>query len=118
MSWLSEDDKEEWKNLLTDESREVLEGLLYLTKRHKGAYTQAEDVKISQLWTALIEMKKQLDETRELVGKLKEPWIAIVSVGEAEKRKVIERMVGDLIKPTSEDSQETTKKLLDTPIKF
>lgn len=118
MSLFSSDGKEEWKELLTDESREVLENILYLTKRHKGAYTQADDVKIAQLWSALIEMKKQFDEMKDVVGKLKEPWLSIVSVGEAEKRKAIERIVSDIIKPTNEDSQEATQKLVESLMKF
>lgn len=118
MSLFSLDEKEEWKNFLTDESREVLEGLLYLTKRHKGAYVQSDDPKVAQLWSALIEMKKQMDEMKETIGRLKEPWVSIVSVGEAEKRKVVERMVMDIIKPTSEESQEATQKLVESLMKF
>ena len=110
--------KEDWKNNLDDESKQTLQVILDSTKKHRYAYNSADDVKISQLWTALIELKKELGKTNELLGKLQEPWRAIVAVGEEEKRKTVEKMVQEIIKPADETTQEATQKLVESLMKF
>ena len=110
--------KEDWKNNLSDEDKQVLSALLDSTKKHRYAYNSADDVKISQLWTALVELKKEVNETNELLGKLQEPWKAIVAVGEEEKRKTVERLVQEIIKPVDETTQEATQKLVESLMKF
>ncbi|MBI1978548.1 MAG: hypothetical protein HYS62_00625 [Candidatus Aenigmarchaeota archaeon] len=110
--------KEDWKNNLDDESKQLLSEVLDSTKKHRYAYNSADDVKIAQLWTALVELKKELNRTNELLGKLQEPWKAIVSVGEEEKRKTVEKLVQDIIKPVDETTQEATQKLVESLMKF
>ena len=110
--------KEDWKNNLDDESKQILSSVLDSTKKHRYAYNSADDVKVAQLWTALVEMKKELNRTNELLGKVQEPWKAIVSVGEEEKRKTVERLVQEIIKPVDETTQEATQKLVESLMKF
>ena len=110
--------KEDWKNNLDDESKQLLSEILDSTKKHRYAYNSAGDVKISQLWTALVELKKELQKTNELLGKVQEPWKAIVSVGEEEKRKTVEKLVQEIIKPVDETTQEATQKLVESLMKF
>jgi len=110
--------KEDWKNNLDDESKHVLSVLLDSTKKHRHAYNSADDVKISQLWTAIVELKKELNKTNELLGNLQEPWKAIVAVGEEEKRKTVEKLVQEIIKPVDETTQEATQKLVESLMKF
>src|SRR3989344_6048024 len=110
--------KEDWKSNLDDESKQVLSEILDSTKKHRYAYNSADDVKISQLWTALVELKKELQKTNELLGKVQEPWKAIVSVGEEEKRKTVEKLVQEIIKPVDETTQEATQKLVESLMKF
>lgn len=110
--------KADWKENLNDEDKPVLQDILNSTKKHRYAYTNADDVKVAQLWTALIEMKKELDKTNEMLGNLKKPWEAIVSVGEEKKRETIEKMVQEIIKPSDETTQEATQKLVESLMKF
>lgn len=110
--------KADWKDNLGDEDKQILSQILDSTKKHRYAYNSADDVKVSQLWTALIEMRKELNKTNELLGNLKEPWMAIVSVGEEEKRKTVERLVQEIIKPADETTQEATQKLVESLMKF
>jgi hypothetical protein len=111
-------DKEDWKCCLGEEERKILEELINSTKRHKCAYSQADDVKVAQLWCALVEMKKELDEVKSMLGKVEEPFKAIVEVGEAEKRKAIERIVAEIVRPTDKETQEATSKLVESLMKF
>ena len=110
--------KEDWKNNLDDESKQLLSEILESTKKHRYAYNSAGDVKVAQLWTALVELKKELNKTNELLGNLKEPWNAIVAVGEEEKRKTVEKLVQEIIKPVDETTQEATQKLVESLMKF
>lgn len=117
MIFLFEDDNGDWKENLDERSRVILAELLEKTKKHHSAYMEADDVKIAQLWSALVEMKMELDENKELIEKLKGPFKSIVALGEIEKRKAIERMVKDIIKPDVEQ-EEATQKLIDSLMKF
>jgi hypothetical protein len=103
---------------LSRDAQQILAELLDRTKDHKGAYMQAEDVKVAQLWTALIEMKKDMACYEELLEKAIGPFRAIVEVGEAEKKKAIERMVRDVVKPSSMEDEEATRKLVESLMKF
>lgn len=110
--------KADWKNELSDEDKQTLSTILDSTKKHRHAYNSADDVKVAQLWTALVEVKKELNKTNELLGKLQEPWKAIVAVGEEEKRKTVEKLVQEIIKPVDETTQEATQKLVESLMKF
>jgi len=112
------DEVEDWKDCLQPEDQKILAEVLETTKRHKCAYCQAEDVKVAQLWCALVEMKKKIDEMSATQAILQEPFRAIVEVGEAEKKKAIERVVREIIRPTARETEEATKKLVDSLMKF
>jgi cell pole-organizing protein PopZ len=109
--------EKDWKEFLAEADREILAQLLESTKKHKCAFMQAEDVKVAQLWCALVEMRKQMVELEQLVGKVAEPFKAIVEMGEIEKRKTIDRMVREILRPEP-DQEEATKKLVDSLMKF
>ncbi|MEM5836670.1 MAG: hypothetical protein QW451_00330 [Candidatus Aenigmatarchaeota archaeon] len=109
--------KRDWKELLAEEDKEIIAQLLDVTRKHKGAFMEAEDVKVAQLWCALIEMRKQMIELEKLIGKVAEPFKAIVEIGEIEKRKTIERLVREILKPDTEH-EEATKRLVDSLMKF
>jgi hypothetical protein len=111
-------EKEDWKNFLPDEARQVLMELLAATQKYRGAYVQAENSPVAHLWTALIDMKKDIDWMKDIIGRLEEPWKAIVSVGEAEKKHAIERLVAEIVKPTDQETQDATKKLVESLMKF
>lgn len=48
-----------WKALLTPEDEQRLNGILEQIKKHRAAYLTADDVKLAQLWCALLEIQKQ-----------------------------------------------------------
>jgi hypothetical protein len=115
MAWEEEQD---WKEFLSRDAQQILAELLDSAKDHKGAYMQAEDVKVAQIWAALIEMKKDMACYEEILEKVVGPFKAIVEVGEAEKKRAIERMVRDLVKPSTLEDEEATKKLVESLMKF
>ena len=115
MMW---DDKEDdWKELLAPEDQEVISDLLDSSRRHKGAFMNADDVKVAQLWAALIEMKKELEQTKMMVRRAEAPFRDIVSMAEIEKRKAVERLVRDLIK-VEPDKEDSIQRLTDSLMRF
>jgi hypothetical protein len=111
-------DSVDWKDFLGPEDQRVLSEILNMGRRHKGAYVQADDVKIAQLWCAMVEMKKKLDELQKVQVKLEEPFRAIVEIGEKEKRKSIEKIMREIVRPTDESTEEATQELVNSLMKF
>ena len=112
-----EDDKD-WKDLLSPEAQQLLAEMFDSAKRHKGAYMQSDDVKVAQLWCALVEIKKELDDVKCQLEKVSAPFEAIVTIGDAEKKRAIQRLISDIIKPTEEEAGEATKRLVESLMKF
>jgi hypothetical protein len=109
---------DDWKNWLSEEDKEVLARLLNSVKKHRCAYSKADDVKVAQLWTALIEIQKDMNKIKEMLGKVEAPFKAIVQIGEEEKRKAIEKIVSEIIRPSDEETQKATKALVESLMKF
>ena len=63
-------------------------------------------------------MKKEMESFKVLFGKLEEPFKAIVEVGEAAKKRAIQQLVSDIIKPVDEGSQMATQRLVESLMKF
>lgn len=57
----------DWKQFLDSEDEEKLNRLLKEVAKHRGAYRNADDVKIAQLWSAFLEMRKENDSLRRRV---------------------------------------------------
>jgi len=108
----------DWKNLLDERTREELKELIERAGKHRYAYSQADDIRIAQIWTALAEISKDLKEIKEKLGKVEEPFKAIIEIGEEEKKKAIQRIVEEIIKPSDKETQEVAKRLVDTLMKF
>lgn len=110
--------KEDWKELLNEETRLILDSLMSSVKKHRAAYSYAGDQNIAQLWLGMTELKKEIDDLKKILGKLEEPFKAMISVGEAEKKKAIERLITEIVKPSDEETKEATKKLVESLMKF
>lgn len=109
--------REDWKEYLSEEARGELKEIIDLAKRHKPAYSHADDTRIAQLWSALIELRKEIKELKEITEKVSLPFKAIVEIGEREKRKAIERIITEIVKPSPEE-KESVQKLVDSLMKF
>ncbi len=106
--------KKDWKECLDPESKELLKKLLESADKHRCAWLRADDVKVAQLWSALIELKKEIDRMQILV----QPWKSIIELGELEKKKTIERIVTDILQPKDKEQKEIVDKLVESLMKF
>ena len=60
----------DWKQYLTVDDEKNLNDLLSKVSKHRGAYKNAEEVKIAQLWCSLLEMRKENTDLRKKVEHL------------------------------------------------
>ena len=59
---------DDWKQFLSQEDEARLNELLRRIGKYRGAYKNAHDIKIAQLWTAILDMRK---ENQALLNRLK-----------------------------------------------
>ncbi len=62
----------EWKTLLSSEDEERLNELIKSVSKYRDAYSQAENIKVAQLWCALLDMKQQQEEMERKIARLEE----------------------------------------------
>ena len=59
---------DDWKQLLPPEDEAKLNDILKRTAKYRTAYRSAHDVKTAQIWTAMLEVRK---ENQALLNRLK-----------------------------------------------
>ncbi|MCX6815899.1 MAG: hypothetical protein NT120_03540 [Candidatus Aenigmarchaeota archaeon] len=59
---------DDWKQLLSEEDEAKLNEILKRTAKYRGAYRNAHDIKNAQIWTALLELRK---ENQALLNRIK-----------------------------------------------
>ncbi|MBI3190077.1 hypothetical protein HYZ41_00060 [archaeon] len=68
---------DDWKQLLSQEDEAKLNEILNRASKYRGAYKNAHNVKIAQLWTAILELRK---ENNALLNRLKKTEFVIDGV--------------------------------------
>ena len=48
-----------WKEYMSPEDEERLNDILKKVQKHRGAYSNADDIKMGQLWCAILELRKE-----------------------------------------------------------
>jgi hypothetical protein len=61
-------DKSDWKENLSAEAEQNLNLLIEATRKHRCAYKASENVQVAQVWCALIEMMKMMDNLDKRVA--------------------------------------------------
>ena len=108
--------RDDWKNNLNDADKKILAEILDSTKKYRFAYKSSDDVKIAQLWTALIEFKKELNKTNELLEVRNQK--SMVEIGDDEKKRTIDKIVKEVVKGVDETTDESTQRLVESLMKF
>lgn len=62
----------DWKQYLSSDDEKKLNEILNKIAKYKGAYRNSEDVKISQLWSAVLELSKGNDALQKRVQNLED----------------------------------------------
>lgn len=67
-----QNEKKEWKSLLGNEDEEKLNSLIRDIIKYREAYSKADNVKMAQLWCALLDAKKQQEQIDTRLARLED----------------------------------------------
>ena len=84
----------DWKKYLSPSDENILNKVLELTERHRGAYKNADDIKIAKLWCAIIELEKQLVMVEKRLQRIEYILGGMITRAEQEKRKLLKSLEG------------------------
>ncbi len=70
-------ENKDWKQLLREDEELMLNEILKDLTKHRGAYKNAGDVKIAQIWCAILELKKQNESIVKEVHEINEVFKSI-----------------------------------------
>lgn len=76
-----------WKEFLNPEAERTLKWAIDKSKKHRGAYLNAEDVKTAQLWAALIEYTKYLQNFNDRLTRVENALNSIVDAAKDEEKE-------------------------------
>ena len=62
--------KDDWKLSLSKKDEKKLNEILVKTEEHKTSYLQSNNVKIAQLWSALLEMEKEKEHMERRIRRM------------------------------------------------
>lgn len=111
-------DEKDWKEFLYEDMQNEVADLLERAKKHRGAYMNAEDVKVAQLWCALGEVLKTQKNLEGRVETLETAIKALVGMGEAAKKELLREKLRDMFKPKTAEEKEQVDKIVETLMRF
>lgn len=82
----------DWKKYLSPKDESVLNEILEITEKHRGAYKNADDIKIAKLWCAVIELRKQIMAVENRVRRVEHILGGMISRAEEEKRRLLKSL--------------------------
>src|SRR3989304_6069455 len=62
--------KDDWKKSLTSKDEKKLNEIIIKTEKYNTAYLKSNNVKIAQLWTAILEMEKEKEHIERRVRRM------------------------------------------------
>ncbi|MEM5793188.1 MAG: hypothetical protein QXY45_02410 [Candidatus Aenigmatarchaeota archaeon] len=111
-------EEKDWKEFLCGNAQVELAELIEKAKQHKCAYTQADDVKVAQLWCALVEVSRHLKSLEERVEKSEVALKSIAEMGEIAKRQALRDKVSELLSAKTKEEKEQVEKIVDVLMEF
>ena len=111
-------EEKDWKEFLCGNAQVELAELIERANQHKCAYTQADDVKVAQLWCAMTEVTRQMKKMEERVDRSEVALKSIAEMGEIAKRQSLRDKVGDLLKAKNKDEKGQVERIVDVLMEF
>jgi hypothetical protein len=110
--------KLDWTHFLDASSVEHLRHILMDAYKHREAYFRATDIKNAQLWAALLEMHKKIEELTEQVDKMKPKQTLREFVQDKPDEKEVLSRIRSSMQKRPEDSPEATNALINSLMRF
>ncbi len=86
---------DDWKQNLPPEDEVRMNNIIKRVAKHRNAFRASKDVKVAQLWCALLEMEKNQENTSKDMRKLRmiiEGFADVIKRVESEDKKLIESL--------------------------
>lgn len=86
---------DDWKQFLPPEDETRLNNILKSASKHRNAYRASKDVKVAQLWCALLEMRKENQVLLKKVQRLEyifEGIVERIKKEQLEEKEIIESL--------------------------
>ena len=81
-----------WKEYLSVDDEEKMNDLLKKIARYRGAYKNAEDIKIAQLWCAVLEIRKENLNLNVRLKRIESMLDSLISRDYKEKETLLESL--------------------------
>ena len=111
-------DEKDWKEFLCGNAQVELAELIERAKQHKCAYGQADDVKVAQVWCALVEVSRQVKAIEERLDRSEVAFKGIAEMGEIAKRQALRDKVSELLKAKNKEEKDQVEKIVDVLMEF
>ncbi len=111
-------EEKDWKEFLCEDGQVELAELLEKAKKHRCAYMQADDVKVAQIWSALVEVTKELKDTKMKLARVENSIKAIAKMGDAAKREMLRERMKEVFKPKTTEEKEQVDKIVDSLMEY
>lgn len=112
-----QEEKQDWTHFLSGDAVGLLRSILEAAYKHRTAYFKAEDIKNAQLWSAMLEMQRQINELSERVGRLEPRHEKVYRTSLADDTRVKD-MITEATKPSAQDSKGATDALVNSLLRF
>lgn len=119
-AWKAETQTKEfvdWTHFLSSDAVAILRYILERAYEHRSAYFKAEDIKNAQLWSAVLELQKQINELNERISKLEPREERVYRTHLGSDQPIIDK-INEVMTPTAQDTKEATDALVNSLMKF
>jgi len=110
-------EKPDWTHFLAPDAAVVLRSVLESAYKHRQAYFKADDIKNAQLWSAVLELKKEMTEINRKLDKLSPQERESFRLGLSDGGAAMET-IKNALKPSVEDTREAKDALIESLMKF
>jgi predicted RNase H-like nuclease (RuvC/YqgF family) len=109
--------KVDWTHFLAPDALGLLRTVLESAYNHRQAYFKSEDIKNAQLWSAILELKREINILNERLDRLTPREKQTLRL-EREGPDLAMQKIEDAVKSRVEDTKEATDALIDSLMKF
>ena len=89
------DARKDWKQFLNADDEENLNIVLKKAMKYRSAYKNADDIKLAQLWCAVLELSKQNMLLQKRLGRIEDAFNAMtekIGAAEQDRKKLIDSL--------------------------
>lgn len=110
-------EKLDWTHFLSADSVGLLRSVLLRAYKHREAYFRADDIKSAQIWSAMLEMQRQIDDLNAKIDRLTPKDRETMRLHLPEESPLMKKLQ-ELTAPKAQNEKEATNALINSLMKF